>query len=131
MGIDAAALVTTCRQVIEPLRQLILFGSCASGKATSTSDLDIAVQGAHALTADEKTDLIGRLSLLTGRPVDLIDLCNTGQPLLNQILSTGVRLYGSDHHFAELMLRNVVAHEDFVPLQKRLIRERLDAWIKS
>ncbi|MFC6669086.1 hypothetical protein [Marinobacterium aestuariivivens] len=62
--------------------------------------------------------------------MDLIDLYDVGEPLLNQIVTTGVRVIDSDEEYARLIMRNVVANEDFVPLQQRLLKERLDAWIK-
>lgn len=128
---DTSAIVAICQRTIESLNMVILFGSCNSATASSTSDLDIAVSANRVLSAEQKMALIDQLSALTGRAIDLIDLSKVGEPLLNQILTTGTRLYGSNRRYAELMMRNVIANEDFVPLQRRLIKERLDAWIRS
>jgi predicted nucleotidyltransferase len=111
------------------LRLAILFGSCGKGTARSGSDIDLAVLAKRPLTSAERESLIGHVALLMGRPVDLVDLSSAGEPLLNQILTTGKRITGEDTEFAQLMMRNVVANADFVPLQRRLLKERRDAWI--
>ncbi|CAK0746742.1 Nucleotidyltransferase domain-containing protein [Gammaproteobacteria bacterium] len=107
----------------------MVFGSLASGTATPSSDLDIAVQAQYPLSIDEKMALIGDLAVVTGRSVDLVDLRCVGGPLLNQILRHGKRICGSDSDYAELALRNIYANEDFMPYVRRALEERRRAWI--
>lgn len=113
------------------IRLLIVFGSVAKGSATPASDIDIAIDLGTPMTADDKFQMISEIAVLTGRPVDLIDLKMVGQPLLGQILKYGKRLLGSDNDYAQLVMRNIFDHEDFVPLQNRLQRERREAWINK
>lgn len=110
------------------IRQAWVFGSVAAGKARADSDLDIAVEADHPLSADEKRRLIATLAAATGRPVDLIDIRTVGEPLLGQILKHGQRLFGSNADHAALIRRHVFDSEDFVPYIKRLLRERRQAW---
>ena len=68
------------------VRIALVFGSRATGMATTTSDVDVAV-AAHgvdflALTVD--------LSRATGLDVDVVDLDAAGVPLLARILRDGI-----------------------------------------
>lgn len=107
----------------------ILFGSVASGTPRADSDLDIAVSGNAALTADEKLAMITALADCTGRPVDLIDLSVAAEPLLGQILRHGRRVLGSDTLYGNLISRHVFEQADFMPYRTRLLAERRLAWI--
>jgi predicted nucleotidyltransferase len=114
----------------EELEQVVLFGSLAKGRARPDSDLDIAVECRHPLTSEQRMAMIEALALASSRPVDLVDLRTAGQPLLTQIVKSGVRLQGSDAAWARLVYRNIIDNEDFVPLQQRILRARQAAWIK-
>ncbi|MEW6590436.1 MAG: nucleotidyltransferase domain-containing protein [Pseudomonadota bacterium] len=125
-------LVRTLRQVLTEqggVRLAILFGSRATGRATSDSDLDLAVMMAAPMDAAEKISLIERIAAATGLPVDLIDLKRVGEPLLGQILKQGVRLLGSDTDHAALMSRHLFDAADFLPYRNRILAERRQAWI--
>lgn len=111
------------------IRLAILFGSLAKGRATPESDLDLAVLMDAPLSAETKMALIGDLSQAVGRPVDLIDLHVTGEPILGQILKYGVRLLGSDTDYAELIKRHLFDEADFMPYRRRILAERRRAWI--
>ena len=111
------------------IRLAILFGSLAKGRATSESDLDLAVLMEVPLSAETKMAVIGDLSQAMGRPVDLIDLCVTGEPILGQILKYGVRLLGSDTDYAELIKRHLFDEADFMPYRRRILAERRLTWI--
>ena len=111
------------------VRQAILFGSRATGRATPHSDLDLAVQTSTPMTAADKIALIEKLAHATGLPIDLIDLKHAGEPLLGQILKHGVRLLGSDEAYAALLTRHVFDEADFLPYRNRILSERRLAWI--
>lgn len=110
---------------------LLMFGSVAKGSEAFDSDIDLAVLMDHELSPAEKLDLIEAVGLQTGRSVDLVDLKNVGQPLLSQIIQSNKRLIGTDEEYARLMMRNVCDNEDFVPLQRRLLKERRQRWIEK
>ena len=111
------------------IRLVILFGSLAAGDATPQSDLDLAVLMRIPLSTETKMTLIGELSQAIGRPVDLIDLRVAGEPLLGQILKHGVRLFGSDTDYAELLKRHLFEEADFMPYRRRILADRRQAWI--
>lgn len=107
----------------------LVFGSVAQGHAAPDSDLDIAVAARHALSVEQKMALIAALSARTGRPIDLIDLNAVGQPLLGQIVIHGRRLLGSAAAHGRLIGRHLIDDADFIPLRRRILQERRNAWI--
>lgn len=113
------------------IKLAILFGSLATGKARSDSDIDIGIQKKHPLSASEKAEVIGQLALITGRSVDLVDLSVAGEPILGQILKYGKRLFGSDAAYAEISLKHLYAQADFVPYIDRTLKERRQQWLDS
>lgn len=109
---------------------VFLFGSMAKNRARSDSDLDIAVVSSTPLTAQTQIAIIEDLALAFGRPVDLIDLDRTHNPLLQQILIKGRRLLCHDRtRYAELLLRMVYEEADLMPYYRRILSERRQAWI--
>jgi predicted nucleotidyltransferase len=108
-----------------------LFGSVAQNSTQPDSDIDVAVQAARPLTTDQRIALIEAISLTFNRPVDLVDLRTAGQPLLDQIIRTGVQVTGSRHQWGDLIYRNIMDNEDFVPYQKRILEGRRKAWMNN
>lgn len=109
----------------------ILFGSVAKGEAQHESDLDVAVHYRQSMSAETRLQLIKELALLSGRPVDLVDLETVGEPLLGQILLHGQRLLGSDGEYGKLLSRHLLDEADFMPYRTRILEERRAAWIGS
>jgi len=108
----------------------ILFGSMATDQARNDSDLDIAVASSSPLTAQTHIAIIEDLALAFGRPVDLIDLDRTHNPLLQQILTKGRRVLCQDRtRYAELLLRMVYEEADVMPYYRRILSDRRQAWI--
>lgn len=119
-------------QVLErhdAIRLALLLGSLAKGTAHHDSDLDLAVGADNPLDVDETIELISELAKVIGRTVDLIDLSTVGEPLLGQILAGGRLILCSDTLYAELVLKHLYSQEDFVPYQRRILKERREAWI--
>lgn len=115
---------------IQPdVKLVILFGSLATDQGRAESDLDLAVDAGHDLTASEKMALIAVLAESTGRPIDLVDLHSVGEPLLGQILRHGKRLLGSDTDYAELLYKHLIEQADFMPYRNRILAARRKAWI--
>ena len=107
----------------------IMFGSMANGTARPESDLDLAVHADKPLSAEEKMRLIGDLAVLTGRPVDLIDMRTAGLPVLKQIFTKGRRILGTPSLYATLLTRFQIDYADFMPLRERMLKERRMRWI--
>lgn len=113
------------------IRVAALFGSMARGTARPGSDIDVAVQADKELSADERIAITEAIALAFNRPVDLVDLRTAGQPLLDQIVSTGKQVIGTRHQWGDLIYRNIMENEDFVPYQKRILEGRRNAWMNN
>jgi predicted nucleotidyltransferase len=111
------------------VRQAIAFGSLARGRAAPGSDVDIAIDAGAPMTAEQRVARIEALAALLGRPVDLVDLNDVGEPLLGEILSGGTRLKGSDEAYARLLTRHLIDQADFMPLRRRILAARRATWI--
>lgn len=109
---------------------VILFESIAKDQARNDSDLDIAIATSTPLTAQTHIAIIEDLVQAFGRPVDLVDLDRTHNPLLQQILVKGRRVLCHDRtRYAELLLRMVYEEADFMPYYRRILSDRRQAWI--
>ena len=111
------------------VRLAALFGSLARGTEGAESDIDVAIQADTALTVEERIAITEAIALAFNRPVDLVDVHTAGQPLLHHIVSTGKQVVGTRHLWGDLIYRNIMENEDFVPYQKRILEERRNAWI--
>ena len=110
------------------IKLALLFGSQATGSASEDSDIDLALLCDAPLSAEFKLELTESIGAHFGRPVDIVDLYATPEPVLGQALK-GKRLLGSSGLFADLLKRHLLNTADFVPLQQRILAERRDAWI--
>lgn len=129
---DTSSDIGCIRSVLQPHAELelaILFGSLARDAARPHSDVDLAVSAGSPLTAEARIALVDEIASATGRPVDLVDLTQAGEPLLGQILTTGVRLMGSDETHARFLTRHLIEQADFLPYRDRILAERRRAWI--
>jgi len=113
------------------VRMAIIFGSLAKHKARFNSDLDIAVLAEKKITPALKLKLINSLACLVGRPIDLIDLNDVGEPLLGEILQHGKMIIGNATLKGSLLTRHLLDVADFVPYQTRILDERRNAWINN
>lgn len=108
----------------------ILFGSLAADRAHRGSDLDLAIESVGPITPETRIRLTDDLAVALGRPVDLIDLARTHNPLLQQVLVRGRLLICHDRtRYAELIRRMVYEEADVMPYYRRILAERREAWI--
>ncbi len=108
----------------------VLFGSLAEGNSHAGSDLDLAVQLPTMPSVKQKMKLVSDLVIQTGRPVDLIDLRDTGQPLLGEIVEKGIMVRGGTDAKGDLLFKSIMLQEDFAGYQQRILQERRKAWIE-
>jgi predicted nucleotidyltransferase len=118
-------------QPFEGVRLIVVFGSVASGQQRPGSDLDVGVLSVQPLSSDQKMAMNNALALAFNRPIDLVDLRNAGQPLLSEIIAGGRPLHDVEDEWGNLIYRNIMENEDFVPLQQRILREKRQAWLNS
>lgn len=114
----------------EGLDVVVLFGSVASDSARADSDLDVAVQAKRPIMVEQRIHLISQLAEAFGRPVDLVDLREVGQPLLGEIVEKGIVVKGGVDALGALMMRSIMMQEDFVPYQKRILAGRRKSWLE-
>ena len=107
----------------------LLFGSRAAGTARPDSDVDLALLGRGPLGTDVKLEVMRRVGAAFGTAVDVVDLHGTPEPVTGEALA-GVRLLGDDRTFAELLIRHLDNVEDFIPLQRRILDERRERWLR-
>lgn len=112
------------------LRLAILYGSAATGKMRSGSDVDIALLFNHPLGSDQKMELITRLESQLRRDVDLVDLFALNGTILKQVLSKGRVLTQSEPGaLAGLVQRMIYNQTDMMPYVTRTLVERQERFI--
>jgi predicted nucleotidyltransferase len=109
----------------QDVKLCMVFGSNATGKARSDSDLDIAIAADAPLPADKFLELSEQLLSETNREIDLVDLMTANGPILKQALSTGVIVQNRDKGlYARLISRMLFNQADMMPYYYRTLRER-------
>ena len=99
------------------------------GNATGDGDIDLALLSDAPISSSKKLQLVEQIGAKFGRPVDIVDLFFAAEPVLGQVFK-GKRLLGDDVTYARLLTKHLINTADFVPLQKRILTERRNAWIK-
>ena len=108
----------------------LVFGSVATGRARPGSDLDIAVAGLAPMGSERLADLALGVSRLAGREVDILDLREAHGTILERILAEGVPvLMKSRQTWEEILRRHVFEEADFMPLYRRLLKERRERFL--
>ena len=111
-------------------RLVILYGSAACDALTPESDIDIAYDSVCPLSAAVQIQIIEKITLATGRPVDLVRLENASCVLLARILTNGKVLIKKDPLILYRYLQRLVyASADFMPLQRNMLAARRREWI--
>lgn len=106
----------------EVFRLVIVYGSAARGRFLPSSDVDIAVAGTNVLDKHVLATAQSELSLVLGRPVDLIDLNRVEGLILHRAIARGVRIKTDPTLFVKFHTKALTWREDFQPLQ-RLMRD--------
>lgn len=129
---DAVDRVAELLESQVDIRLAFAFGSVATGRAGYDSDIDVAVLASKPLTTDRLMALTREITMLTGRPVDLVDLRVAGPLIGQQVLREGKLLVRrSQAELGEFISRTIIDAADFLPPRNRAIRERLDRWIQE
>lgn len=104
----------------------IVFGSTARGQEHAGSDLDVAVVCAPQLSCDV-LELSARLSVATGREVDVVDCAQAPIPLLDSIITEGVVVFERERGAeAQFRSRTLAMLETDRPWYRRM----RDAWLQ-
>lgn len=112
------------------MRLAVVFGSMASGRATASSDLDLAVLAERPLDGQSRQALLRDLGEHFGRPVDLMDLATAGVPSVRSALLGGKVVYSADANvYPAQISRMLFDSADFLPYRERILKARRDAWL--
>jgi len=95
-------IIALLRERLPGLVAVYRFGSEVTGATNRESDLDIAVLCDKPLSPQTRFSLVGDLAVVSGRPVDMVDLSTASTVICAQVVSTGERLYCSDPRRCEL-----------------------------
>jgi len=124
------SLVGQLQKNLETLPQIqlaFLFGSAASGRLQSHSDIDLAIAEESSLSFDLKLELVDALSHGIPYEIDLIDLQKVHGPILQQALCTGILLrQTSVPLFADLIKKMWYNQADMMPLSQMILQKHCD-----
>ena len=109
----------------------ILYGSLVTGAVRAESDVDLAVMFPAPLDSNMLIRLVGEVSALFGRPVDLVDLHKVGPILKMQILRNGRPVVVNDiGAFEDFRMYTPNEYSDF-KICRRPAEEALKTWRPS
>jgi len=122
---EVARLATAARE--HGLRLVVLYGSYASRRADSQSDLDVAVLGCPM---SKFWDCYQGLSdVFSSYPLDMVRLEDADPMFRHEIMREGIRLYGDQDLFYEyraFAYRDFVESADLFALEEVLFRKKMD-----
>jgi uncharacterized protein len=109
-----------------------IYGSFATEKARSNSDLDFAVAATHLLSFEEKANLAEQIAALVGREVDIVDLRDARGVIFSEISRDILWLCKKDEDlWIELLKRQLIEEADFTPLRERLLQKKRERFLKG
>jgi uncharacterized protein len=120
----ALAVVTDyLMSTLDELQAIYLFGSQATGAATPSSDVDLALLLPTPLTAEQRWKLGAELADRLRTDVDLIDLRQASTSLQYQVVSEGRRLWHCGIDSDEFELTVLSEYWDLTIQRRELIEE--------
>lgn len=84
---------------------IYIFGSTVNGFTRPDSDVDIGVLTTKGLDNKERWDMAQNLAIKLKKDVDLVDLKSATTIMQEQIIRTGVCIYGDEHIKNEFEMR--------------------------
>ena len=108
---------------------VVLFGSRATGRARSDSDVDIAAHSRRGpLDLRQRMDLQAALRRVYDADIDLVDLMRADPLLLKQIFACAIPLFEEPGRFYAARLHAFHRYQDYRPflrLERRAVRRAL------
>lgn len=130
--LEASALETLRRyfEHRQGITAVYLFGSTVKGVGRKGSDLDLAVLFAEGLDQyhrfQEKLQVASELELLTGRPVDIVDLASSDLYFVHQVMKNKLLVF--ERRLAERVAFEVGYRKrffDHLPIHQRFHQQSL------
>jgi len=117
------------------LKLVVLYGSQATGKAKSNSDIDIAILGERRIDFDKHIELINEFtSLFQTDEVDVKLLHDTNPLFRYQVMRDGILLYGKDYDFSSFRayaFRDYMDSQSLLRLKQVMNKKRIDHLISK
>jgi predicted nucleotidyltransferase len=114
------------------IKIITLFGSAATNRLMSDSDLDIAVSADAPLSFDQKYEIMKALYDAFPREIDLIDLQAVAGPILQEALCTGfIVKKDSASLFYQLIKKMWLNQADMMPLTRMIIIDRCKRFVQN
>ncbi|MBP8251780.1 MAG: nucleotidyltransferase domain-containing protein [Herpetosiphon sp.] len=107
---------------IKTLYAVYVFGSRASERTTTDSDLDLAILGKPALSLHERIDLSDEIAIIEQCEVDIIDVFQASTVMQHEIIKMGKRVY-VDGTFADEYEIFISRNYEDLQLDRRAILE--------
>lgn len=109
-----------------------LFGSSITNRATSTSDIDIAIAANEVLSSKEKLKIQEALTYALKQQIDLIDLNHVSGPILQQALCTGELIFNkAPTLLASIIKRMWFNQADMMPYVERMLNSHCRRYING
>ncbi len=125
---SADPILQTVAQTLQARPEVLLawvYGSFASEKQTSQSDLDIAIAGSRLFTPEERVALAADLARVARREVDLVDLRAERGVISSQVLTRGRLLFAKDRGLLAFLIKRMwFDRADFWPYRDRILEAR-------
>ncbi len=127
-AIDTTQLLTSIRQSFPTVQGIYLFGSFATGSASSDSDVDIALLLPHLLAKQSGSLALTKLHMTLeqqlSRPVDLINLRQVSTVLQMQVVENGRLLDTADPYaIAEFEMLTLSFYQKLNEERKELLQD--------
>jgi len=109
-----------------------VFGSYASGKQTSSSDVDISIAAYDELPFATLQEIRKKLNDILDRDIDLVDLNAVSGLILKEALTTGRIVINKDPElYAALMKKMLYNQADMMPYYNRILKERREEFLNG
>ena len=126
-------VISALKHALKPfpeIKIITIFGSFASKRLRSESDLDIAVAAKVPLSYDQKYEVMKSLVDSFSREIDLIDLQSVAGPILQEALCTGIIVKkDSVSLFYQLLKKMWINQADMMPLTRMIIHNRCERFV--
>lgn len=129
---EVISLITTPITEDVNLDLCILYGSAASDRLSSKSDVDIAVGSEMSLSNDFCMELSRKLSLLTDREVSVIDIEKMEGIILQEVLVKGITIKNRKPNYkAKFLSKMYEFTEDILPFQMMGMNKKISGFLNE
>ena len=118
-------LLDSIAQILADAEFSYVFGSVCTDAFGDSSDIDVAVQFSGPLSWEDRSKLIQRISEVSGRDVDLVDLRAADPIIKRQVLAHGRLLAARSQGVLHRFQMNALSEYADLKIDRRAIEERI------